>query len=361
MLGAQAGQRMVVEMSTSNASTYFNIFAPGDMPGASAAMYIAATNGLRYEGVLPTDGDYLIQVFINRNAARRNETSSYTLIVSIGGEAPAQDFADGLSGGPDFWEVTGVTQSLNIRSEPSTNGAIMAELPKGSVVQNLGCQMNEGRKWCQIRQVDGDIAGWAAGEFLREAAAPATGAETGAASQTGAEMIVTGVPANDTLNVRSGPGTANEVIGELGNGDAVLRLGCQEVGDTRWCEIEMMTDMRECGWVAARYLSDAAQDTAPSSTSGGDFDARGMLPCAASFSAPMTNCDFGVVRKGGGTAIVTVFLPDGVKRVLHFQSGEPIMVENGGDLTSNRRGDLTTIEVDGKERYEVPDAIIFGG
>ena len=68
-------------------------------------------------------------------------------------------------------------------------------------------------------------------------------------------MRVTGVPTNDVLNVRSGPGTGNSIVGALANGDSVRMLGCQDVGSSRWCEIEMMTDMRERGWVNARYLS----------------------------------------------------------------------------------------------------------
>jgi hypothetical protein len=66
---------------------------------------------------------------------------------------------------------------------------------------------------------------------------------------------VTGLAGGDLLNVRSGPGTNNPVVGQLGNGDRVRRLGCQLNGNTEWCEIEMMTDMRERGWVSARYLS----------------------------------------------------------------------------------------------------------
>ena len=38
------------------------------------------------------------------------------------------------------------------------------------------------------------------------------------------------------------------------NGDNVTMLGCQNVGNSRWCEVEMMSDMRERGWVNARYL-----------------------------------------------------------------------------------------------------------
>ncbi len=67
-------------------------------------------------------------------------------------------------------------------------------------------------------------------------------------------MRVTGVSSGDLLNVRSGPSTNYRIIGKLGNGDRVRRLNCQMQGSSRWCEIEMITDMRERGWVNARYL-----------------------------------------------------------------------------------------------------------
>lgn len=175
MLGASAGQRMVVDMTTSNPSTYFNVFAPGDAPGGlSTALFSAAMSGLTYDGVLPSSGDYMVQVFINRNAARRNESTSYTLEIRIDGATAGagRDYADGLSGGPDYWEVTGVSGSLNIRAAPSTSAPVRSGLLRGSVVRNLGCRMSEGRRWCEVAQVGGSITGWAAGEYLREAAPP---------------------------------------------------------------------------------------------------------------------------------------------------------------------------------------------
>lgn len=66
---------------------------------------------------------------------------------------------------------------------------------------------------------------------------------------------VTGVRANDVLNVRAGPSPRERIVGALGNGSSVINLGCQNQGNARWCQIEMMTDMRERGWVNARYLS----------------------------------------------------------------------------------------------------------
>ena len=79
--------------------------------------------------------------------------------------------------------------------------------------------------------------------------APATSGGRGDVTQ------VRGVPANDVLNVRSGPGTNHRIVGALGNGDELRNLGCESQGNARWCQIEMMTDMRERGWVNARYLN----------------------------------------------------------------------------------------------------------
>jgi uncharacterized protein YgiM (DUF1202 family) len=80
---------------------------------------------------------------------------------------------------------------------------------------------------------------------------------------------VTGIPSNDILNVRSGPGTGYRIIGALANGDAVCNLGCQAQGDSRWCQIEMMTDMRERGWVNARYLAQGSATHLPSPPNAG--------------------------------------------------------------------------------------------
>ncbi len=95
--------------------------------------------------------------------------------------------------------------------------------------------------------------------------APGEGSQ-GAGSSTGGNTArVTGVPAADVLNVRSGPGSNNPIVGALGNGDTVRMLGCENVGNSRWCEIEMMTEMRERGWVNARYLNggSASRPTPP--------------------------------------------------------------------------------------------------
>ena len=83
---AKAGQSMVLVLTTDNASNYFNIFAPGKVPG-DEAMFIGSTQGDRYAGTLPKDGEYKVQLFLMRNAARRNEKANYTLEIKIEGSA----------------------------------------------------------------------------------------------------------------------------------------------------------------------------------------------------------------------------------------------------------------------------------
>jgi hypothetical protein len=62
---------------------YFNVLPPGSK---DVAMYAGQT-GEDFKGVLPTDGDYTIRVYLVRAAARRNESSRYTLTVSVTGKA----------------------------------------------------------------------------------------------------------------------------------------------------------------------------------------------------------------------------------------------------------------------------------
>jgi hypothetical protein len=104
LVGAKAGQVMDVKLSTKNTSTYFNIFAPDKMPGRDEAMFIGDTGGSHFNGALPQDGDYLIQVYLYRNAARRGEASTFDLKINIGagGSASQSGTSDALVPGTDF-------------------------------------------------------------------------------------------------------------------------------------------------------------------------------------------------------------------------------------------------------------------
>jgi len=83
---AGAGQTLSVGLESSNASSYFNILPPGS---GDVAMFVGSTSGNGFSGVLPTDGDYSIRVYLMRNAARRNESARFTLALGISGQALA--------------------------------------------------------------------------------------------------------------------------------------------------------------------------------------------------------------------------------------------------------------------------------
>lgn len=173
LVGVSAGQQMSVQLDTDNPSSYFNITAPG----ASEALFIGSISGNSTTFEIPSSGNYAINVYLMRNAARRNETANFELTIYVEGRAAAvrpaptqPDFADGLAGGPDFWEVTGLKggDTLNIRASASTSAGVRGTLRNdGDVVSSLGCTMNGDTRWCQIRAQRG-LSGWVAGRYLHE-------------------------------------------------------------------------------------------------------------------------------------------------------------------------------------------------
>lgn len=97
----------------------------------------------------------------------------------------------------------------------------------------------------------------------------------------------------------------------------------------------------------------------------GKFNATGKIPCAWAKGQPMGQCDFGVARAGGGTAAVSITRPDGRKRVVFFKSGKAIaadlsQADGNMSFSATKEADLHKIQA-GNERYEIPEAVIYGG
>jgi hypothetical protein len=97
----------------------------------------------------------------------------------------------------------------------------------------------------------------------------------------------------------------------------------------------------------------------------GVFDARGQIPCAQHQGQPMGQCEYGVARENGGTASVAVTLPDGRKRFIFFQKGKATsadLSQADGNMTfrATKEADLFKVQA-GDERYEIPEAVVFGG
>lgn len=94
---------------------------------------------------------------------------------------------------------------------------------------------------------------------------------------------------------------------------------------------------------------------------GTGYNATGLLSCTNQLGATMFDCEFGVVRRGGGAGTVVVTLPTGNQRSILFEAGRPVASDAPAALSSRRTGDATEVFIGTIERYLVPDAIIYGG
>ncbi|MDX5362215.1 MAG: SH3 domain-containing protein [Alphaproteobacteria bacterium] len=309
-VGAEAGQRMQIRLTSDNLATYFNVYAPGSGPGDDALAIGDLTGPMMpdinvFDGVLPSSGTYSVSVYLYRSAARRGETSNYRLDISIeGSTGPVVrgDYADGLQGGPDFWRVR-AGGGLNLRAAPSTGADVLMHLPNGLELRNLGCRMAEGRRWCQVSPPASSVTGWVAGDYLVEA------------SGENATQLPSMAPAG-----RAG-GSAG------GNLD-------RPVGGVR--------------------------------PEGSAFTATGLTQCSLSRDAATQTCEFGVIREGNGNGTVIMFWPESGTRVIYFEDGRPVsfdrsQADSGKDMSVTREDSDTSIVFIGEERYVLPDAIIFGG
>jgi len=103
VLRAKAGQKMTVTLMSGNPSCYFNLTAPGQ----DAALFVGSTSGSKYEGVLPSDGDYAVRVYLMRNAARRGEKANYSITISVAGGAQDGGAAPQGNAPPAEYDGTG--------------------------------------------------------------------------------------------------------------------------------------------------------------------------------------------------------------------------------------------------------------
>ncbi len=87
LLHAESGQRVKITLQTDNKSAYFNLYEPGKLPG-DQAFFIGSIAGDTFEGSLPATGDYTIDVYLMRSAARRKRTAHYSLVVTLTDSSP---------------------------------------------------------------------------------------------------------------------------------------------------------------------------------------------------------------------------------------------------------------------------------
>lgn len=271
-LSGTQGQILSVDLFSDNGALNFNITPKG----AAEAVYMSETAGPVADVRLPAAGEYVVQVFLMRSSARRDERASFTLGIGLA----AGDFADGLAGGPDWWQVSlqQAGSGLNIHSGPHARYPVISQAANGELAQNRGCRMTGPDRWCNVRFQGSGQQGWVSGRYLVEAAAP------------------------DAPEVPAG--------GPVGNGTP--------------------------------------------------FDATGEVACALAEGQPMRSCPFGVVRDGPGNAGVWIALGEGRERAILFEGGVPVSADAPEPMSFEKTGDLFSVRI-GAERYDIPEAVIFGG
>ena len=223
---------------------------------------------------------------------------------------------------------------------------------------------------------------------MRTARRPLTSAlilvcAVGAAAQTGSDAPkspeeggprnweVTGV--SRAVNFREEPSTRAPISGTFALGTILDNLGCRRADDRVWCDVQRFGGGPR-GFVSAEFLKpavspDGSVATGPDDSAlragQGKFDATGKIPCAQAAGQPMTECEFGVARAGGGYATVVVKRPTGPGRAIFFRMGKAVGADTSQadgypEFRATKEGDLHMIRI-GNERYEIPDAVIRGG
>jgi uncharacterized protein YraI len=142
--------------------------------------------------------------------------------------------------------ITVTARRLNVRSEPSTSGAILTVIARNETYPIVG-QSADGR-WFRI-QVRG-IEGWVIGTLVRLTNAgnvPVVGGGSGVSQPSPTGFTVS---SNTGVNVRRGPGTSFAVVARLAPGTPVGVVG--RTANSLWWQVNVNG---VTGWVSAPFVT----------------------------------------------------------------------------------------------------------
>ncbi|MCH7500494.1 MAG: SH3 domain-containing protein, partial [Nitrospinae bacterium] len=171
--------------------------------------------------------------------------------------APAAD--DSQTATPMVEITVGEDSTLNVRSMPSSEGAVVDMLTEGDTLPLI----KESGDWYQLQFEDGST-GWVSKRFSRilntgtEAETPFPEVETGGPVTASpaqnpkipvTTVVVITVKEGSSLRVRAAPSSQGEVLGSLQSGD--MRPLLEELGD--WYQVEFQDG--QSGWVSQKFSS----------------------------------------------------------------------------------------------------------
>jgi len=235
-----------------------------------------------------------------------------TLAIALSGFFGVSALAQGQTG-----IVTG--SNLNLRVSPSTSAGVISQLPKDTQVEVL----ESGDGWYKI-YIWG-CTGWVSAQFLN--VTDSSGRETG---------TITG----NSVNVRTGPSTANDIIMAVVSGEKVSIIE----SSNNWHKVEFSTGV--VGWVSGDYVSTGSSST----VSRGDSTGSKIASSAKNYlgtryvyggsSASGVDCS-------GFVKLVYNSFGINVNRVAADQATQGAYV----DPSNLREGDLVFFDTDGGKNY----------
>jgi hypothetical protein len=96
VLRARAGQTLTVDFKAGKGAAYFNVMPPGS---TYEALFVGSReiNSNHFKGALPSDGDYIIRLYLMGDAKDSGKPVSYTLKVAITSSGSASSPASGTA------------------------------------------------------------------------------------------------------------------------------------------------------------------------------------------------------------------------------------------------------------------------
>jgi hypothetical protein len=91
-LRASAGQTLTVDFKGSKGAAYFNVLPPGS---TGEAIFVGSSSGNHFQGVLPSDGDYTVRVYLMGAAEASGKPVSFKLTVAVSASAKSSSAASG--------------------------------------------------------------------------------------------------------------------------------------------------------------------------------------------------------------------------------------------------------------------------
>jgi heat shock protein HslJ len=179
---------------------------------------------------------------------------------------------------------------------------------------------------------------------------------------------------NNSVDLQAEASTEAEKLTNYPAGTILDNLGCQAKAEQVWCYVQKMGGGL-VGYVQLSTLKPAKSPngsiiTGPDDSAlrigKGDFDASASIACKLNNNQEiMQQCKCKVARTGGGYATVSIERPKSSPRLIFFRMGKAIgagssEIDSYQKFNVKRHDDLQIVELDQKEVYKIPDALVLG-